>query len=311
MLRLLSLLQTHRFWPGPELADRLDVSPRTLRRDVDRLRELGYPVDAQRGAEGGYQLAPGAALPPLVLDDDEAVALTVGLLSSATSAIGGTAEAAARALAKIVQVMPKRLRRRVEAVRAMTEPLGWSGPPPAAVDPDVLTAVAQACRDSVRLDFAYSAADGTASQRRAEPHRLVSVGRRWYVVAYDLTRHDWRSFRLDRMSRPRPGAPFAPRRLPADDAAEFVRAGLARAPQTHTVQATIAASADAVRKRIGRWAEVTADGEDRCSVTIRADSLEWPMLALVSTGADFQVSGSAEFGDYLRGLAARFERAIS
>src|SRR5215217_1630885 len=156
-LRLLSLLQQRRYWAGPDLADRLGVSVRTLRRDVDRLRELGYPVEAQRGVDGGYQLAPGAALPPLVLDDEEAVALTVGLQTAAQSAIAGTAESSVRALAKVVQVMPPGLRRRVEALRAVTEPAGW-GSTTAVVDPESLAVVAQACRDAERLAFGYTAA---------------------------------------------------------------------------------------------------------------------------------------------------------
>src|SRR5438105_10578541 len=146
MLRLLSLLQTHRYWPGAELADRLSVSPRTLRRDVDRLRELGYPVEARRGVDGGYQLAAGANLPPLVLDDDEAVALAIGLRAAAQGAVVGIEEASVRALAKVGRIMPPHLRRRVDALRAMTEgPAAWNTTP--NVDAGVLTTVAQACRD--------------------------------------------------------------------------------------------------------------------------------------------------------------------
>ena len=307
-LRLLSLLQTHRYWPGAELADRLGVSARTLRRDVDRLRELGYPVEAQRGVDGGYQLAAGAALPPLVLDDDEAVALAVGLLAAAQSPIEGTAESSVRALAKVVQVMPKRLRRRVDALRAATEPVVWDAPR-AAVDPDVLTAAAQACRDTVRLVFHYVAADGQRSERRVEPHRLVPVGRRWYLVAYDQTRHDWRSFRLDRMAQPAPGQPFAPRRLPAKDAAAFVRAGLARAPQQHVVRAEVSAPAEQVRARIGRWASVESLDAGRSDVTINADSLDWAMIGLIATGEPFRVLGPPEFVAYLRDVNRRLSRA--
>src|SRR5919199_2231532 len=169
MLRLLSLLQTHRYWAGAELADRLEVSVRTLRRDVDRLRELGYPVEAQRGVDGGYQLAAGAALPPLVLDDDEAVALALGLQAAAQNGVAGVAESSVSALTKVTQVMPPRLRRRVEALRAMTVATGWAGAGAGpTVDAGALTTVAQACRDAVRLRFAYSAADGTRSYREVE-----------------------------------------------------------------------------------------------------------------------------------------------
>ncbi|MBO1420434.1 YafY family protein, partial [Streptomyces sp. FH025] len=187
-LRLLSLLQTHRYWPGEELAERLGVSARTLRRDIDRLRELGYPVEAQRGVDGGYQLAAGAALPPLVIDDEEAVALAVGLQAAAESPVEGVAEGSVRVLAKVVQVMPARLRRRVEALRAMTVPVDWGASAGAGVDPDALTVVALACRDAERLHFSYTAASGRSTERHVEPHRLVCLGRRWYLVAYDLDR---------------------------------------------------------------------------------------------------------------------------
>ena len=176
-------MQTHRYWPGPELADRLDVSARTLRRDVDRLRELGYPVDASRGLAGGYQLRAGAALPPLVLDDDEAVAIAVGLRTAAGGAVAGIEETSVRALTKVVQVMPPRLRRRVDALGSFTETLLSSHD---TVDADALVVIAQACRDDERLGFDYVARDGDSSRRRVEPHRMVSLGRRWYLVAYDL-----------------------------------------------------------------------------------------------------------------------------
>src|SRR5437588_3353102 len=156
-LRLLSLLQTHRYWPGQELADRLAVSVRTLRRDVDRLRELGYPVDAHRGLEGGYQLAAGAALPPLVLDDDEAVALTIGLRIAAQGAVAGIEESSVRALAKVSQIMPPQLRRRVDALRSATVPAVWSTTNTPIVDAGTLATVAQACRDEARLRFNYTA----------------------------------------------------------------------------------------------------------------------------------------------------------
>src|SRR5512141_2586239 len=200
MLQLLSLLQTHRHWPGTELAGRLEVSERTLRRDVERLRDLGYPVHAVRGVAGGYQLRAGAAMPPLLLDDEEAVAIVVGLRAAASGMVDGIEDTSVRALGKLVQVMPPRLRRRVDALQSHTVPAVFgsltSGP---TIDADVLTTLAQACRDDERLTFGYRNRGGDATDRTVEPHRLVSVGRRWYLVAWDLTRHDWRSFRLDRM----------------------------------------------------------------------------------------------------------------
>ena len=310
-LRLLSLLQTHRYWPGAELADRLEVSVRTLRRDVDRLRELGYPVEAHRGVDGGYQLAAGAAMPPLVLDDEEAVALAVGLQAGAQGGVAGVAEASVRALAKVVPVMPPRLRRRVEALRTATVPPSWttSGP---AVDPSVLTAVAQACRDTERLEFGYSAADGTRSGRHVEPFRLVPLGRRWYLVAYDLHRHDWRSFRLDRVDTPRAtGARFRPRELPADDAAAFVRKGIAHAPRTHAVEVLIDAAVADVRAQVGRWAEVEEDGQERCRLRMSAESLDWPALVVGSVGAEFTVVSPPELRALVGEWGERFARAAT
>src|SRR5690606_19930835 len=222
MLRLLSLLQTHRYWPGRELAEKLAVSPRTLRRDVERLRELGYPVEASRGVAGGYQLQAGAALPPLLLDDDEAVAIAVGLRNAAGTAVAGIGEASVRALTKVVQVMPPRLRRRVDALQTYTVPAALGAG--TTVDANALTVIAQACRDDERLRFGYRTRAGERASRLVEPHRLVSLGSRWYLVAWDTERHDWRTFRVDRLTEPAvTGVRFRPRELPASDAAQFVR----------------------------------------------------------------------------------------
>jgi predicted DNA-binding transcriptional regulator YafY len=306
-LRLLSLLQSRRHWAGEELARRLGVSVRTLRRDVDRLRELGYPVEAQRGVDGGYALAPGAALPPLVLDDDEAVALAVGLQAAAAVEVAGMAETSVRALAKVAQVMPARLRRRVDALQAMTVPGAWGAQAEGGgVEPAVLTTVALACRDSERITFAYTAADGTRTDRSVEPFRLVSLGRRWYLVGYDLDRGDWRSFRLDRLAGPHgTGARFAPRRLPAPDAAAFVRDRIVDLPKGIAVEAVVQAPADVVRTRIGRWATVEDDGPRRCRVLVDADNLDWPATALAMTGADFTVVSPPELRDHLREMGRR------
>jgi len=310
-LQLLSLLQSQRYWAGADLADRLGVSVRTLRRDVDRLRELGYPVQAARGVDGGYSLAAGAALPPLVLDDDEAVALAVGLHAATTSAVTGMAEASVSALAKVVQVMPSRLRRRVEALRAVTVSSGW-GTAVAPVAPEVLTTVAQACRDDERLSFAYRAADGSPSERTVEPHRLVSLGRRWYLVAYDLDRGDWRSFRLDRLGRPTPlGARFRQRTLPTDDAAAFVRRGMSQMPSTFDVEARVQAPPHVVSTRLGPWATVEDAGDGTTRLRLRTDSLDWAALALGSVGAEFRVLAPAELVEHLAGWSSRFARAVA
>jgi predicted DNA-binding transcriptional regulator YafY len=308
-LRLLSLLQTHRYWPGAELAERLGVSVRTLRRDIDRLRELGYPVDASRGVDGGYQLAAGAALPPLVLDDEEAVALAVGLQAAAQGGVAGIAESSVRALAKVVQVMPPRLRRRVDTLRAMTVPAAWSGPTIDA-DPDVLITLAQACRDTERLEFGYRAASGAQSSRLVEPLRLVALGRRWYLVAYDLTRHDWRSFRIDRIEEARrTGARFRPRDLPAEDAAAFVRAGVDRAPAGWSVEVLIDAPVAQVQAHVSRWGTTEAAPDGRCLLRMQVDSLDWPAMVLGGIGAEFEVVTPPELLEQVQAWARTFQRA--
>jgi predicted DNA-binding transcriptional regulator YafY len=329
-LRLLSLLQNHRYWPGPELAERLEVSLRTLRRDVDRLRELGYPVEAHRGVDGGYQLAAGAALPPLVVDDEEAVALVVGLRLAAQgsfshdgAAQATIAEASARALAKVTQVMPARLRRQVEAVATMTESATWESPAAraaSAIDPEVLARAALACRDGERIRFGYVAAGGEQSARHVEPHRLVALDRRWYLVGYDLDRQDWRSFRLDRMTVPdgkqaaiQPtGARFRPRPIPGGDAAAFVRAGASARPGGPEVIAIVEAPAAIVRERIGPWSSIAEMGPGRSRVTMTPpENSEWAIIALGVAGADFQVISPPEVADRIRDWAARFTRATS
>ncbi|MCZ2826775.1 MULTISPECIES: helix-turn-helix transcriptional regulator [unclassified Modestobacter] len=311
-LRLLSLMQGRRDWAGADLAGRLGVSLRTLRRDVDRLRELGYPVEARPGVDGGYRLAAGAALPPLVLDDDEAVALTVGLQAAAAGAGAGMAEASVRALTKVVPVLPARLRRRVEALRAMTVPAPpWSDGGP-AVDPGVLVAAAQACRETERLEFTYTAAGGRPAERLVEPHRLVPLGHRWYLVAYDPSRGDWRTFRLDRMSGlGGTGARFAPRPLPAEDAAAFVRAGMDQFRTPTVVEAVVEAPAAVVRDRVGRWVRVTDEGPDRCRLHLETDDLDWPALVLGAVRAEFTVVAPEELRVRLAEWSQRFARAVA
>ncbi len=216
MLELLSLLQLTRDWPGQELADRLGVSPRTVRRDVERLREMGYRIGATKGPDGGYRLSAGSELPPLLFDDEQAVAIAVALQAAPSTGVD-LEEAAGRALATVRQVMPSRLRHRIDGIRfSGSVALG-------SVDATVLEAVSTATRDRRTLRFDYAGAAG--SPRRVEPHAIVAREGRWYLVAWDLERHDWRSFRLDRMSPRSPvGAPFTPRALPTGDAATFLAA---------------------------------------------------------------------------------------
>jgi len=311
-LRLLSLLQTHRHWRGSDLAERLGASERTLRRDVERLRELGYPVEAQRGVDGGYQLSPGAALPPLVLEDDEAVALVVGLQSALQSgSVLGIDESSVRALTKIVQVMPPRLRYQVDAVASMTVPAAWNESN-TGVDSGTLVAVAQACRDSERLHFVYAAPDATPLSRRVEPYRLVLLGRRWYLVAWDLDRSDWRSFRLDRLSEPQNHkAQFVPRAKPFDDAADFVRAGIDRLQRPYEIEVLVLAPASIVRSQLGPWAIVDELDARKCRVRMTADAFAWPIVALLGLGVDFELVSPAEMIEFAAICARRLQLASS
>ncbi len=227
-LQLLSLLQTHRLWSGSELAERLETTERTVRRDVDRLRDLGYPVDASPGRDGGYRLAAGAHLPPLVFDDDEAVAVVVGLRAAAAATITGIEETSVRALAKVEQALPDRLRRRVSALNESVVSLQRAHDGNSAVDPEAISLLASACRDHEEVRFDYRRPDGEASRRLVEPHQLLSAGHLWYLIAWDLRRTDWRTFRLDRISDARPaGARFDPREIPGGDAAAFLTASVA------------------------------------------------------------------------------------
>lgn len=309
MLQLLSLLQTHRYWPGHELAGRLEVSDRTLRRDVDRLRDLGYPVHAARGSAGGYQLQAGAAMPPLLLDDEEAVAIVIGLQAAAGGMVEGIEEVSVRAMSKVVQVMPPRLRRRVDALAEYAVPAVWSSNGP-TVDSAVLAALAQACRDDERVSFGYRTRDGDDMSRSVEPHRLVSVGRRWYLVGWDLTRHDWRSFRLDRMTEvAATGARFRQRELPGGDAAEFVKGGLRNQPQRHQVSVRVHTGADAVRARVRSWGEVEELGEGGCRLTMQVDDLAWTMVVLAGLEAPFDIEGPAELVDRTAAVGELFSRA--
>ena len=309
MLQLLSLLQTHRYWPGPELAGRLEVSDRTLRRDVDRLRDLGYPVVAARGSTGGYQLQAGAAMPPLLLDDDEAVAIVVGLQAAAGGMVAGIEETSVRALGKVVQVMPPRLRRRVDALASYAVPAVWTTTGP-TVDADALATLAQACRDDERVSFGYRTRAGEGMARSVEPHRLVSVGRRWYLVGWDLTRHDWRSFRLDRMSgTTTTGVRFRQRDLPGGDAAEFVKNGLRTQPQRHQVSVRVHTGADVVRRQVRHWGQVEELDPDTCRLTMQVDDLAWPMLVLAGLMVPFDIEGPAELVERTAAVGAQFTRA--
>jgi predicted DNA-binding transcriptional regulator YafY len=314
LLRLLSLLQTPRDWTGTELADRLGVTSRTVRNDVGRLRDLGYPVHATRGAVGGYRLGAGAALPPLLLDDEEAVAVAVGLRTATVGSISGIEESALRALAKLEQVLPVRLRRRINTLQSYTIPV-----PPAAnrqgpsVSADVLTAITAACRDHERLRFDYRSHDGSASRRDVEPYRLVNWGRRWYLVAWDTGRGDWRTYRVDRVEPRVPTGPrFAPRALPAEDLAGYVSRGVSTAAWHYRARITVHAPAQVIAERLPpSLGPVEAIDEHTCAVLLGSNEVESLAVWLGALGRDFEfdLGESPELAEHLLVLADRYSRA--
>jgi predicted DNA-binding transcriptional regulator YafY len=305
LLRLLSLLQTPREWPGSELAERLAVSPRTVRRDVDRLRDLGYPVEASMGATGGYRLVAGSAMPPLLVDDDEAVAIAVGLSTAARQAVEGMAEAALRALAKLEQVLPARLRYRVGTLRAATVPMtALAGEAP--VEPAVLTVLAAAIANRERVRFRYR-----DESRLLEPHRLVAAGHRWYLLGHDEQRADWRVFRVDRLTDPTAtGARFTPREIPGGDPARYVRERLLTLLPTHRAQVTVHAPAADLATAFAPPAELTALDQHTTRVHTAPDTLDWLAFRLLGLGRAFVVHEPVELVEHLRTLAVRIEHAV-
>jgi predicted DNA-binding transcriptional regulator YafY len=307
-MRLLTLLQRRRYWPGPELAGRLEVSERTLRRDIERLRSLGYSVVSDRGVDGGYRLDSASGLAPLLVDRDEAVALAVGL-HLASQGSTELAEASVGALSKVLALLPADQRHRAEAVRAVTQ----VGPAPVDAGPslDVLATVAAACRDGVRVSFRYRAADGAETERYVEPYGLVVFGPRHYLVAYDPDRTDWRTFRLDRMTGPRPArTPFNRRPLPAEDLRRYVRDSQRAIPSRHRVVIDLACSGDVVLGRYARWVDVEDLDPDRCRVTMDVDDFTWPLHLLAHIDAAFTVVEPRELRRHLDEVARRFAAAV-
>jgi predicted DNA-binding transcriptional regulator YafY len=310
LLKLLSLLQTPREWTGPQLAERLDVSTRTVRNDVERLRSLGYPVDATRGAVGGYRLGAGAQLPPLLLDDEEAVAVAVGLSTAASGSIAGIEETSLRALAKVQQVLPARLRRRVETLQRYTatvSPGSWAAKVPA----DVLTELAAACRDRELIRFEYEARGKAASRRKAEPYGLVNRGRQWYLVAWDVDREDWRTFRVDRMlTKPPFGPRFRPRELPDENLAEYVSRRVASGPWRVFAEITVHADAETVAERIpADVGTIRSVDEHTCVLSTSNNNVEMFAVYLGMIGYDFTVTEPPELVEAVRALTARYAKA--
>ncbi|MFI8566370.1 helix-turn-helix transcriptional regulator [Rhodococcus sp. NPDC078407] len=306
LLRLLSLLQTRRDWAGAELAERLAVTPRTLRRDVDKLRDIGYPVNATPGVGGGYQLGPGAEMPPLLLDDDEALAVAFGLQSAAGGSVAGIGEASLRALTKLRQVMPSRIQHRLDALRIDVV----ESTPRSAVDASVLSTVAAVCHRHERLRFDYRKHDGSESRREVEPYSLVRAGARWYLLGWDVLREDWRSYRVDRMIPKIPTGPrFTPRDLPEGGAAAFVSKGIDRA--FTQVQARIAfhAPIETIAPMVDeQWGAIESIDELTCAVVLSGDTLPSIARWLAAFDTDFTVLGPAELLEECRVVAERHAR---
>ncbi len=302
LLQLLGLLQSRSVWSGTELAERLGVTTRSIRRDVDRLRELGYPVEAERGAGGGYRLGAGRALPPLLLDQDEAVAVAVCLRLAATGTVAGIGEAAVRTLGKLDQVLPPRLRAQVSAVQEATLTLDSRG---SQVDPDLLLTLARAVRESVKIDVRYVDRAGNETERRLEPYRLAATRNRWYLVGFDLGRDDWRTLRLDRMEHVRATTfRFAPR--PAPDVEHYVRRSITQSPYDVVATLEVEADAETVSERIPpSVGTVTSLGDGRTRLVVGADSTDVLAVHLMRLDLDFRVIDCPPLQQALRRYAER------
>ncbi|MFI6868217.1 helix-turn-helix transcriptional regulator [Nocardia sp. NPDC050406] len=308
LLRLLSLLQTPRDWSGAELAERLAVDARTVRRDIEKLRDLGYPVHAVAGV-AGYRLGAGAQVPPLLLDDDEAIAVTVGLRTAAGGTIAGIEESSLRALAKLEQVLPARLRHRVAALESATVAVPSGAP---RVDPDVLTTLAAVIRDQHRLRFDYRRHDGTETRRTVEPHRLVHTGRHWYLIGWDTDREDWRTYRVDRLTPRIPTGPrFTPREAPELDPAGFVTHGVSTAPYRYQARITLHVPAEVAAERIAPTVGVVeAVDEHSCVLRTGSNSLDELAVYVGLFGFDFVIHEPQALVEHVRELTARLRRAV-
>ncbi|GAA4439721.1 WYL domain-containing protein [Actinokineospora soli] len=307
LLRLLSLLQTRREWSGGDLADRLGVTDRTVRRDVDKLRSLGYPVHSATGVAGGYRLGAGAALPPLLLDDDEAVAVAVGLRTAASGSVSGIEETSVRALAKLEQVLPSRLRQRVAALQSATVALPGRGP---VVSAEVLSLIAGACRDRQRLRFDYVAHSGEEAVREVEPVKLVHTGRRWYLVGYDVERDDWRTFRVDRV-RPRTplGPRFAERVPPDEDIAAYTAFGVTNRVYPCQAVLKLLVPVERAAEFVTTQAGVLEPVDDG-SCLLRTGANSWDDIAVWVwfLACEFEVVEPKELVGRMRALADRITR---
>lgn len=312
LLSLLSLLQTARSWPGGELAERLGVTRRTVRRDVERLRHLGYEVDAAQGPTGGYRLAAGRTLPPLLFQDDEALAIAIGLRVAAKLALADIDDASVRALAKVQQVLPPRLRHRVRSLSAATSIwLSGHGPP---VDADVLTTVGLAAAHHERIRLTYFGRDGHVQHRHVEPVQLVAASRQWYLVAFDLDRDDWRTFRVDRISSPTPtGARAVHREAPGGNLRDYLEKARAQMAPTYRADVSLhlpLRQARTLLTDVMTDSTLTAEGEERCRWVSHSDTLDWLTLSILRLGCEFYVHGPPELVQHLHDITHRFGRSL-
>lgn len=308
LLRLLALLEGRRFWTGRALAEQLDVTRRTLRRDVDRLRSLGYPVESSGGVAGGYQLGVGAELPPLLLDDEEAIAISLALRTVTTGSIGGLEEPVLRALSKLERLLPRRLRERLRSMRGAVVPLPFAG---ARASADVLTALADASRERRVVTFAYTSVSGRRTDREVEPHGLVHTGVRWYLVAWDRIRDDWRTFRADRIGDvPEPAGVFTPRVVPGGDLGDYVSRSVATAPYPVRAQVIVHAPLERVASKVSpSTGRLEADGPDRCRLELGGPTLDLCALYLAALGEELEVVEPPELEEAFARLAGRMSRA--
>lgn len=308
LLRLLGLLQARGFWTGADLAERLEVTQRTVRRDVERLRALGYPVHSSTGVAGGYQLGAGASLPPLLLDDEEALAVALGLRTASAGTVAGVQEAALRALTKLDQVLPARIRTRVAELYSVVAPLYWAGP---VVRPQVLSRLATACRDHRQAEIRYVDLRGRPSTRTIDPHGMVHTGARWYLVAWDDAREDWRTFRVDRIEGDvELGRRFTPRKVPGGDIAAFVSRSVSTSPYPVRARVVFHAPAATIAERVPPLAGfLRPRGKDRCVLESGAHSLDMLAVQLALVGADFDIEEPPELVEKARELAGRLRRA--
>lgn len=307
LLQLLGLLQNGRPWAGPDLASHLDIETRTVRRDIERLRSLGYPVRSLRGAGGGYQLGAGRHLPPLLLDADEALAVAVGLRSAAVASIAGAGDAAGRALSKLDRVLPPEVRTQLATMSTGLVTLAGGAPPVSSAD---ISAVLRACDSRVLLRFDYRSSEGDSTSRDTEPHRLVHAGRRWYLVAYDRDRNDWRTFRVDRMSGLSSSTFTFPLRTPPADAGELVSRAISTAPYRYQARVEVELPPDRLTELVpptvgavmplGAGASVLLTGSDSL------DALAWHLISL---HCPFRVLEPVELVDRFAELAREVDTA--